>query len=216
MFSYFKNFKKQILQQMEKLEDRVHQSDLFNTLKERFQALSPGHRQIIKYSSLSLGLLCLFSLPFSYFYSSSGYLQEFKEKEALSQELLKTGGSSSFQAYQKSPMQVKRILQNIVGKYQSEGYLIVEKGAFKMKGGDISPHNIEISVRHLNIKQVAALGEKIDNLGFLRIHKLKIKENTDYKNHYDTDFSVLFFPLLAQKTPQRARLPNQNIKKIKK
>lgn len=214
MFSYFKNSKKQILQKLEKLEDRIHQSDFFNTLKERFQALSPGKRQTIKYISFFLGLLFLFSLPFGYFYSSSGYLQEFEEKESLSRELLMTGGASSARNYQKSPLQVKKILQGIVGKYQSEGYVIMEKGSFKMKGLDINPHKIEISVPHLNIKQVAGLGEKIDNLGFLRIHKLKIKENTEYKNHYDTDFSVLFFPLSA---PQkvRPRLPKKDKRKIK-
>ena len=160
MFSYFKNFKKQILQQLEKLENRIYQSDFFNTLKEKFQALSPLKRQIIKYLSLSLGLLFLFSLPFGYFYSSLGYLQEFKEKEALSQGLLKTKDTSSAGSYQKSPLQVKKILQDIVGRYQDEGYSIMEKGAFKMKGLDVNPHKIEVFIPHLNVKQVAALGEK--------------------------------------------------------
>ena len=213
MAAYLKNFKKQILQILEKLENRIHQSDFFNTLKERFQALSPEKRQSIKYSSFCLGLLCLISLPIGYFYSSLGYLREFEEKEFLSKELVKIGSASSFQSYQKSPMQVKRILQDIVVKYQSEGYLIEEKGAFKMKGLNTSPRRIEISVRHLNIRQVTALGEKLDNLGFLKIHKLKMSENAKYKNHYDTDFSVLFFPLSPQKVPRKARSPVQDKKK---
>lgn len=213
MNSYFNNLKKQILQILEKSENRIHQSDFFNTLKERFQALSLEKRQIIKYLSFCLGLLCLISLPIGYFYSSLGYLKEFEEKEFLSRELVKTGQGSPFKSYQKSPMQVKRILQDIVVKYQSEGYLIVEKGAFKIKGLNTSPHRIEISVRHLNVKQMVALGERLDNLEFLKIHKLKIKENTEYKNHYDTDFSVLFFPLSAQKLPRRVGAPVQNKKK---
>ena len=199
MLSRFENLKKQLLLKIEALESHIHQSDVFNTFKEKFQSLPHRRQQIIKYSSLGLCFLFVLSIPFGYFYSSSGYLREFKEKEFLSVELLKTGNQSSSFLYQKTSLQVQSLLKNIVAKYQQEAYSIVEKGFSKVKGFDIQPIEMELSVKHLNIKQAAALGGKLSDLKFIRIHKLKITENISYKNHYDMYFSILFFPPPKQK-----------------
>ena len=214
MLSRLDDLKKQFLQRLEVLENRIHQSDVFNTFKEKFQALSHGKQQALKYSSLGLGLLCVFSIPFVYFYSSSGYLREFKEKEALSLELLKTGNQSSILLYYKTPFQVKNTLKSIVERYQQKEYSITEKGPFKIEGLDIKPSKIEISVKHLNIKQAAMLGGRFNNLKFIRIHKLKMTENPSYKNHYDMLFSVLFFPPTGQKALRNKRnVPDLKLRK---
>ena len=200
MLSRLGNLKKQLLQKIEALENRFHQSDVFNTFKEKFQSLPHKKQQIIKYSSLGLCFLGVFGIPFGYFYSSSGYLREFKEKESLSLELLKTGNQSPSFLYQKTSFQVKSLLKNIVEKYQKEEYSITERGSVKAKGLDVNSSGVELSVKHLNIKQAAALGGKLNDLQFIRIHKLKMTENVSYKNHYDMHFSILFFPPPKQKT----------------
>ena len=142
--SHLENLKKQIFHKLSVLENRIHQSDIFNTLKEKFQALSYKKQQTIKYSSLVLCLLCVFSIPLTYFYSSSDHLEEFKEKERLSLELLKTGGQSSPFPYQKASLQVKGILKDIVERYQKEEYSIVERGSLKKGDFNTNSQGMEV------------------------------------------------------------------------
>ena len=61
-----------------------------------------------------------------------------------------------------------------------------------------------VSFPRLNIKQAVSLGEKISKS--LIVRKLKLKENSSYENHYDVEFSVVFFPpapLRSVKKPHR-------------
>lgn len=194
MPSRFENLKKQMLQRWEVLENRIYESDTFNTFKEKFQSLSPGRQKTFKYLSVVLSLFILFSIPLLYFYSSSENLRDFKEKENLSLKLLKKKADTSSLLNQRSSIWVKSNIKTIVEKYQKEEYSIVEKGVSATKNPLIKPHEMEVSVKHLNIKQIVLLGENLNSLGSIRIHKLKIKESSLYKNHYDTHFSVLFFP----------------------
>lgn len=202
MFSRLKNLKKQLLSKLEAVESRIHQSDTFNTFKEKIQALPAGKQKALKYASLALLLIGMFSIPFAYFYSSVEYLSEFKEKESLSLKLLKTGSQHFSLPIQKSGEQVKQILESIVKKYQTEGYLISDKGSFKMKEGDLESHRMDVFVKHLNIKQAVALGENVNSVQFIRIHKLEMTENTTYTNHYDMNFSILFFPPSMPRSPK--------------
>ena len=212
MPSRFENLKKQILQRWEVLENRIYESDTFNTFKEKFQSLSPGRQKIFKYLSIALFLFALFSIPLLYFYSSSKQLKDFKEKENLSLKLLKKKADTSSLLNQRSSIWVKSNIKTIVEKYQKEEYSIVEKGVSATKNSLIKPHEMEVSVKHLNIKQIALLGENLNGLGSIRIHKLKMKESSLYKNHYDAYFSILFFPPLTIK-PLRKNPPLPPLKK---
>ena len=173
-------------------------------LRKKIQSLPLEKQKALQYASIVFVMICVFSIPFVYFYSSMRYLDEFKEKESLSLELLNTGSQHSSFPIQKSGAQIKQVLESIVKKYQQEGYLISEKGAFKMKGLDMRSERMEILVKHLNIKQAVALGENLNSVKFIRIHKLKMTENDSYKNHYDMNFSIVFFPASLPRSP-RAR-----------
>ena len=205
MASHFENLKKQILQRLEALENRIYESDVFNTLKEKFQALPPGKQHTLKYLGVGFCLFCVFSIPSVYFFSSSKYLKDFQEKETLSFELLKRRSDSPSVLHQKSAAWVKNSVKNIVERYQKEEYSIVDKKDSGVKKSGLQHQEIKVSVKHLNIKQVVQLGENLNGLGAVRIRRLKVTENDLYKNHYDTDFSILFFPPATEKPLQKRR-----------
>ena len=203
MFSQFDNLKKRFLLQIELAEDRIRESDSFNLLKERFQALPQQRRRLIKRGAFGLILLAALGLPLSFLYSSSSRLKDFREKDRLSRALLKTGSPSAFSSHQKSVAEVKKQLSGFAQRHAEEGGgpTVKDLGAFKISkdesqgvSGNVTAHQMDLSVPRLNIKQAVSLGERISRLPFLKIRKLRLKENFSAENHYDAAFSVVFFP----------------------
>ena len=229
MLSQLDNLKKRILLQIELIEERVQESDSFNLLKERFQALSPRRRRQIKYSAFSLLLLAAVGLPLSFLYSSSSRLSDFREKDRLSRALLKTGSPAAFSSHQKSAEEVKKQLAGLAQRHTEEegGQILKDLGVFKISkeetGGEgkgfsdsVTAHQMELSVPRLNIKQAVSLGERISRFHSLKIRKLRLKENPSYENHYDADFSVVFFPPAPLKAVKNSLRPAKSFRERKK
>ena len=204
MFSQLDNLKKRLLLQIELAEDRIRESDGFNLLKERFQALPRRRRRLIKHCLFGLILLSAIGLPLSFLYSSSKRLGEFREKDRLSRALLRTGSPAAFPSYQKSAAEARKQLSALAQRHAGEegglnikdlGDFKISKGEIKGKGGgSVRGRQMEMSVSRLNIKEAASLGERISRFRSLKIRKLRLKENPSYENHYDAVFSVVFFP----------------------
>ena len=226
MLSHLNSLKKRILLLTEAALDRIQESDGFNLLKERFQALPPRRQKLVKYLAFSLILVPAAGLPLSFFYSSSKYLRDFREKDSLSRALLRAGAGRAFQPHQKSAAEVKKLLSSLTQRYAEEEGLKIKdlgplsesesfeggenggsgggRGAGGKRGGQsnsgaggLAAHQMELSVPRLNIKQAASLGEKISRFKSLKIRRLKLKESLSHENHYDTEFSVVFFPPAA-------------------
>ena len=217
MLSQLNSLKKRLLLQIEAAEERVRESDGFNLLKERFQALSPNRRRLVKRLALALIVLPAVGLPLSFLYSSSKHLRDFKEKDSLARALLRVESGSAFPSHRKTVAEARKLLGGLAKRHtEGEGggeERVQDLGSFALEKEDglgfagddeVKGHQMKVSVPRLNIKQAVSLGEKIGKS--LIVRKLRLKENSSYENHYDAEFSVVFFPpapLRSVKKPRR-------------
>ena len=196
-------FKRRLNQLWETFQEKLYESHLFNLLKERYEALNGFQQKVIRYIAGVFLLIVVFIIPFLYFTSALSHWREFKVKYQLSLRLLKLRVNPPPFQSGGTPTAVKQTMERLIKKYQSENYFLKNK-----KGGNgktpFKTEVLEITVKHLNIKQVVQLGADLSALPSVRLESLQMTENTEYANHYDTVYTAHYYWM---KRPRKFRPP---------
>ena len=164
MFKNFKDIKQLFLESKNNLEERLLESNSFNILKEKYQSLSKGRKNLIKYSFIFLFLTALFYLPLSYFFSSSSNWSEFKQKRDISLQLLKMRKQISTSSFQFSPERMESEIKKIVGKYSPSGGTVDQAKTTQTDKEAVYKVDFNIQINDLNVRQIIRLGADLQNL----------------------------------------------------
>lgn len=179
-------FKKQILDYLESLKNRIAETNTFNSLKERYQSFSRARQKTIITASLSFFIFIAFALPFYYFYLSVQTWNEFDSKWQASLKILKYRSYNS-EALNQTDSQIRYALSTVITKYQDSDYNIQNKKIF-IKDKNIRQMDYSIEVKHLNVRQVMQVGAEIQNIPNAYMLSLTMKQSPDYPKHYDSTF----------------------------
>ena len=208
------DLKKQLRRAEEQLKTRLGESNTFNLLKEKYEALSVSRQKAIKYTLLGLFLFVVFLIPLFHLTSSFSNWSEFKTKRRLSLKLLKLRTHPApFQSSSSFPV-FKQKAEGLVKQYAKEDYSIKRNAnGTKNKKSPVKMQTLEIRVPRLNIKQVIELGAKLNRLPSARLESLAVTENTQYSLHYDTVYELTQYSMGSQprvRPPQRVERSRQN------
>lgn len=195
--------KKQLDQFWENFQDKLHESHLFNLLKERYESLNLIQQKTIKYLMGFLLLFLILIMPLLYLSSSFSYWNEFKVKYRLSQRLLNLRSNPTILQSARSSSAIKQTMERLIKKYRTEGYSLKSKAGGGRKS-QIQTEIFEIKVDHLNIKQVIQLGTDLNSLPSVRLETLQIRESAQYTNHYDTVYEAHHYSMKRLRSRSRA------------
>ena len=213
----FEDLKKQLSYQLESLQSRINESNLFNLLRERYESLSIFQQKIIKHGAVALLFLLLIMVPLSYFFSSMSYWKEFQEKRSASLAMLQA--RSKPRAFLSPPAEsdLKLRISNIVRKYREEGGIIKNKPSKRLNDKKTRQIDFEVEVNLLNVREAIQLGTDLHDLPQSRLASLIMRENPEHPKRYDVSFALSFF---LSKTKRRealgSRSSRQKTKKRKK
>lgn len=209
--------KKQLEQFWENFQDKLHESHLFNLLKEKYESLNIIQQKAIKYTTGIALLLLILVMPLFYLTSSLSYWNEFKIKYQLSQRLLNLRTNPTAFHSTRSSASIKQAMEKLIKKYRTEGYSLKSKPKGSRKS-QVKTEVFEIKVDHLNIKQVIQLGTDLNVLPSVRLESLQIRESTQYANHYDTIYEAHhYFMERSHRRPRvSAKQQKSKLKKTKK
>ena len=206
MIELFKDLKKQLIENGKNFENRFLESHSFNILKEKYQSLNMGKQKLVKRLSIFFIFAVLAYFPLSYFFSSVFYWREFKEKQALSLDVLKMRAKVYSSIFRYSQDQLKSKISGIVTKYSSVDFKIEDKKALFSKGDSVGQIDFQIQLSHLNIKQAIKLGTELNNLSQARLSSITMEESKEYPKHYDVTYKVSAF---ISKEEKRGFLPKK-------
>ena len=209
--------KKRLEQFWENFQDKLHESHLFNLLKEKYESLNITQQKAIKYITGIALLLLVLVMPLFYLTSSLSYWNEFKIKYQLSQRLLKLRTNPTAFHSTRSSASIKQAMEKLIKKYRAEGYSLKNKSKGNRKS-QVKTEVFEIKVNHLNIKQVIQLGTELNVLPSVRLESLQIRESAQYANHYDTIYEAhhYFMERLNRRPRVSAKQQKSKLKKTKK
>ena len=209
-------FKRRLNRFWEIFQEKLHESHLFNLLKERYEALSGFQQKIIRYFAGAFLLILVFIIPFLYWTSALSHWKEFKVKYQLSLRLLKLRTNPTPFQSAGTPSTVKQTMERLIKKYQSEHYFLRSKKAGDGKA-PFKTSAFEITVKRLNIKQAVQLGADLSALPSVRLESLQMTENAEYANHYDTIYTAHYYWIQrARKAPPRREAPSAKSRRKRK
>jgi len=206
-----RDLKKQLVEAWKNFESRLSESHSFNLLKERYQSLNIRQQKLVRYFLVLFIFSALAYLPLSYFFSSVVYWGEFKEKQALSLDLLKMRNKIFPSFFQFSQEDLKNEIKRTVEKYSSFGFTVEDKRTLYSKRDSIYQIDFEVQLKHLNVKQAVKLGTELHNLSQSRLKSIVMEENKKYPKHYDVIYKVFSFVSEGKKAEvlpkKRKRIP---------
>ena len=193
MFKKFNDLKKQFSEKWKNFESRILESNIFNLLREKYQSLDILQQKLIKYLSIFFMVAILAYLPLSYFFSSSSYWENFKEKQAISLGLLKIRKKMSYSVLRYSQDQLKIKIEKILEKYTTSDFELKHKKSLFQKEGSIYQIDFDVQLSHLNVKQAVKLGTELHNLSQARLSSIVMDKSEKFPKHYNVVYKLSTF-----------------------
>ena len=213
MLKLFLKLKKELIEQSQRLESQILESNYFNILKERYQSLAILKQKLIKICLIGFLVAVALYLPFYYLSSSTIDWFNIKEKHRLSLELLKVREKSSFSKIQNSSEIIKNKINQVVQKYSPEKFTVNQELKKFPKSEFIEQILFKVKIPYLNIKRAIQLGTELENLDQVRLDELNFTENKNYEKHYDVYYQLSAFVVKKKAKPKPRKTRQRKVKR---
>ncbi|MCY4321256.1 MAG: hypothetical protein OXC37_02470 [Bdellovibrionaceae bacterium] len=192
MLKILHELKKRIIDFLKNFENRFLESNVFNILKEKYQSLNIKRQKLIKYLLIVFIFILIVYIPISNLFSSIGSWMDFKQKYALSLDLLSFRDIRS-SLFKDDKAGLKMKVENITKKYTEESVLVTNKNLSFPKAKSVQKVLFSFKLKHLNIKQAIRLGAELQTLPQARLAEIILSENKKYIKHYDVSYKLVAF-----------------------
>lgn len=206
---------------LKNLLERVQESSLFIQIKEKYENLTPI-KQKLSIAGISLILVyILFSIPFSYFSSSSDYVSAFEEKRQLLRDLLKVARDSKELPNIPIPPDIASLRAQIQGLLEADRLiptqiLGIENSVTtsQLIPSLLSQGTVSVKLAQLNLRQAVEIGHQLQGIN----QSVKITELQMTANAKDSHYFDVLYKLVVLAIPQQAEIsePEPPPKKNKK
>lgn len=204
----FSEQKEQIIEKFKETSQKISENDTVIQLVEAYKGLSPLVQKCLLAFVALIFVYVLYSIPSGYIASASDYEARFQENRDMIRGLFKTarmgsGGSSSFtgQSYStmKSSSEGKLRMERVMDTQQS-GFLNADKALPRNAVPTaIRQEGMTISLKQLNIEQVAGLSEKLSSLHpNTKLAGLSVRATKADPHYFDVSYTLSSLSLSAQ------------------
>lgn len=198
----FESLKEKLRDQFTELWGRIQETSLFQNAREKFEALNTRMQKIIIASIAMLGVLFLFSFPYSNITSSQGNLEVFEENRSLIRRLLKAAKTLK----EPSPLPPEmpgEVLTSEVNRALDEFHLVGEQMGgvqpLNEKATTLVPDGVKqvavmLQLKKLNLKQIVEISHRLQSLSIgVRLMGLDIRENAASSHYFDVNYKLVNF-----------------------
>ncbi len=197
--------KEQLVERLTPYWERLQESQVYVSLRERYESLSPTQQKIaIAGSSVTALLLFLFLFPFSYLSTASESIATFEHHQKLMRNLF----SVNRQLKQTPPLppplpvdQLKTMAQGEINRagLVPEQIVSIEASTFPLGAlgpKDLQSQGIIVSLKQLNLKQIVDLGHIFQTLhSTLKLINLDVSANESDSHYFNVVYSLAMFSL---------------------
>jgi hypothetical protein len=200
------DIKDQLREQALELRSRIEESAAYNSLRERYENLSPGGQKGLILGAVLFTAFMMMYIPYSYFSASSDYVVEYDDKRQLIRKLLQASRTASSTGAVGNPPAATALAETIRSRLSSFALLpdqttSVSAIAGAELGGGFAPPGIEqegvrVDLSSLNIKQVVDIGYDLQNLmQGVRLVGLSMNPNAKDSRYFDVSYKIARFSL---------------------
>jgi hypothetical protein len=195
----FDDIKDNLKSQLGQTWSRIEDSSAYNQLRDRFENLTPTHQKMVLAGAGALIALLIFSIPFSYYSTSSDYVTTYEEKRGLIRELLKVTRESS--EVPDLPMAPPAdMLKNMIeGQLHMAKLLPEQVKGIEVIAADTNlipkgllEGGLRISLAKLNLRQIVDIGYNIQAISpSVKMNTLNVTANAEDPRYFDAEMKLV-------------------------
>ena len=203
--SALQDFKEQLIHQLKTTKERVEESSAYNSLKDRFENLTPvGQKSII--AALVLGAIILVMyLPVSFYSSSSDNVASFEKRRALIRDLLRSSKEASETPDIPVPPPMDALKAQVEGALQSFKLIPEQIASIEILGEEnglipsqLVKGSLRVTLSQLNLRQVVDIGNRLQGIR----SSVKLKDLTIDPSKKNAKYFDVVYKLTALNVPE--------------
>lgn len=218
--SALEDLKDKLQDQFSELKNRIQESSTYNSLRERYENLTPNAQQGLMLGGIAAAIIFFCYIPYSYFSSSSTYVSEFNEKRGIIRQLLRASRLATQAGSVSNPPDISTLQSSITARLsqfnllpeQNAGINPVEAAAL---GGSFAPPGIiqeglALNLKQLNLKQIVDIGYDLQNLAQgVRLVGMSMTPTQKDRRYFDVVYQIARFsmPGAGESAPSAAITP---------
>lgn len=206
------DLKDQLRENWAELRSKIEEDSTFNTLRERYETLSPGAQIGLKLGLLLLVLAIFVYIPYTFFSAASDNVALFEGKRSTIRKLLRASRTASDGASVDNPPPIPQLTENVRSRLQTYALLPEQIGGITpldtaALGGRYAPKEIEqdglgVTLTKLNLKQVIEIGYGLQTLmPGVRLVGMEMKASSPDPHYFDVVFKLARFGLPSAPEP---------------
>lgn len=205
----FEDLKERLVSELKTNWENFQETSLYNSLKDRYENLTPSSQRLVLYGSIFFVLFVLLSIPYGYYSSSQMYEEEFIAKRELIRELLKTSRDSNAGLDLDDSLNIADVQSRVQANLQNakllseqiQGVSIVQDNS-RLIPANLTQGYIEVNLQQLNLRQIIDLGFQMQNLSkTVKLKDLILEANRKDPRYYDAKYKLA---VLAVPQPEEA------------
>lgn len=200
----FEDLKDQLRDQFAELRSKIEESQIYNTLRERYETLSVTTQMWIKIGTALVVVSVLVYFPYIYFSDSFKNVEIYNDKRTLIRKLLRAG--SSVAGSVENPPPTSQLIENIRSQLSGHSLLPEQIGEINVLspdalGGRFAPKEIEqeaigVGLKKLNLKQVIEIGYRLqNNAPGVRLVGIEVRAGSPDPHYFDVLYKLARFSL---------------------
>ena len=210
----FDDVKERLKADLQRTKERLEESSLYNTLRDRYQSLSHLNQILVNVGVALVALLIILSIPYSHLDASRDSIVQFEAQRSLVHDLLHVQKEVNETPEIPAPPAIESVKSRIESELQT-GQLLPEQIKNvavlpSIQTPDIkSSQNdglVEVNLGQLNLKQIVDFGFSFQSISpSVKLKDLVISASAQ-DNHY---FDVVYRLLVLKVMPEDLPLPDE-------
>lgn len=196
----FEDLKDRFKSEGQQLWDRIQESSTYQSLRDRYDNLSPERQKLVVWGSVALLVVILFSIPLATLQTSSEHVSEFEGKKELMRDLLRAQKEANEVSTSVANLpvaairaEIDRALQQLQLLPEQNRGVTVAPTTTPLVKASIIESVLEVSTMQLNLKQVVSLAASLARIQGTKLKDLVMTANTTDPRYFDTIYRLVVF-----------------------
>lgn len=194
----FEDQVEQLKEYYQSVEARVQESSAFNSLRDRYVALSPLMQKLVITSCACLALFFTLAAPIANYKTSVDNMASFEERKSLTEKIISYEKKSSSKSPKPKEYRVDKLNNSVQGLSRSYAinYLPDQTSVFTARSEKkiilgAQQNNFNVKTRNTNISQFTALAYNVQKLNkSLFIDSLELIASRDKPGYFNGSIGV--------------------------
>ena len=210
----FDDLKDQLKERLASIWSAISESPAYNTLRERYESLSPGSQKGLILTALVSVILLLLSVPASYLMTSSDNMTAFEENRLAIRDLLRASRlmqNSSQLPDGLSSADLRGRIQSALQGFDllADQTVAVNELALDGQGpAGLQQSGVSVVMKQLNLVQILDIGQRLQNLTpAVRMADIEVTSNPVRSGYFDVTYKIMSYIIAADTEPVQEEKP---------